>query len=281
MAERIIPAADLSEQISTAGLEASGTGNMKFALNGALTIGTLDGANIEIMEHVGRDNIVIFGLTADEVAQRRGSGYNPRQIIESTPELRQAVDAIASGVFSPDDPARYRGLMDGLHDSDWFMVAADFESYSIAQRQVDQRWRDTTGWQATVVAQHRQCRLVFIRPHDRRICPRDLEGPVKPPASAIEALLAGTHADPFSLLGVHDGPDGAFARAILPGAETADAFGLDGTPLGALTRVDDRGLFEGRVAGKPQPVTYRCTGGGHAWRVTDPYQLWPGAGSDG
>ncbi len=150
MAERIIPAADLSEQISTAGLEASGTGNMKFALNGALTIGTLDGANIEIMEHVGRENIVIFGLTADEVAERRGSGYNPRQIIESTRELRQAVDAIASGVFSPDDPARYRGLMDGLYGSDWFMVAADFESYSTAQRQVDQRWRDTTGWQATV-----------------------------------------------------------------------------------------------------------------------------------
>ena len=98
---------------------------------------------------------------------------------------------------------------------------------------------------------------------------------MKPPASAIEALLAGIHADPFSILGVHDGPDGAFARAILPGAETADAFGLDGTPLGELTRVDDRGLFEGRLVGKPQPVTYRCTGGGHAWRVTDPYGFGP------
>lgn len=151
MAERIIPAADLSEQISTAGMEASGTGNMKFALNGALTIGTLDGANIEIMEHVGRDNIVIFGLTADEVAQQRASGYNPRAIIEETRELCQAVQAIASGVFSPDDPGRYRGLMDGLYNSDWFMVAADFDSYSAAQRDVDARWTDSAGWQAAAI----------------------------------------------------------------------------------------------------------------------------------
>jgi starch phosphorylase len=151
LAERIIPAADLSEQISTAGLEASGTGNMKFAMNGALTIGTLDGANIEIMERVGRENIVIFGLTADEVAAQRSHGYNPRAIIEGSRELRQAVEAIGSGVFSPDDPGRYRGLMDGLYNSDWFMVAADFESYSAAQRSVDQRWRDAAGWQATVL----------------------------------------------------------------------------------------------------------------------------------
>ena len=151
LAERIIPAADLSEQISTAGLEASGTGNMKFALNGALTIGTLDGANIEIMERVGRDNIVIFGLTADEVAAQRANGYHPGQIIEGARELRQAVHAIASGVFSPDDPHRYRGLMDGLHDSDWFMVAADFESYSDAQRDVDRRWRDAAGWDTAII----------------------------------------------------------------------------------------------------------------------------------
>ncbi|MFZ1743599.1 MAG: glycogen/starch/alpha-glucan phosphorylase [Pontixanthobacter sp.] len=151
MAERIIPAADLSEQISTAGMEASGTGNMKFALNGALTIGTLDGANIEIMEHVGRQNIVIFGLTADEVTEQRESGYNPRAIIENTRELRQAVEAISSGVFSPDDPLRYKGLMDGLYDSDWFMLAADFESYSDAQRAVDARWRETAGWQAAAI----------------------------------------------------------------------------------------------------------------------------------
>jgi 1,4-alpha-glucan branching enzyme len=98
---------------------------------------------------------------------------------------------------------------------------------------------------------------------------------VKPPQAAIEALLAGTHADPFSLLGIHEGPGGSFARAILPGAETAAAFGLDGTPLGPLQRVDARGLFEGPVAGPPQPVTYQCTGGGHSWRVTDPYSFAP------
>jgi starch phosphorylase len=151
VAERIIPAADLSEQISTAGMEASGTGNMKFAMNGALTIGTLDGANIEIMERVGADNIVIFGLTAEEVAQRRRDGHQPRRLIEGSRELRQAVEAIGSGVFSPDDPGRYRGLMDGLYDHDWFMVAADFDSYAAAQRVVDQRWRDAAGWNSAIV----------------------------------------------------------------------------------------------------------------------------------
>jgi len=151
LAERIIPAADLSEQISTAGMEASGTGNMKFALNGALTIGTLDGANIEIKDHVGDDNIVIFGLTAEEVAEKRGNPYNPRELIESLPELNQAVHGIASGVFSPDDPARYEGLMNGLYDHDWFMVAADFDSYAAAQRAVDARWMDQAGWRATAI----------------------------------------------------------------------------------------------------------------------------------
>src|SRR6202042_2263996 len=107
LAEVIIPAADLSEQISTAGMEASGTGNMKLALNGALTIGTLDGANIEIRDRVGDDNIIIFGLTATEVATNRASNYQPRQIIEASRELSQALSAISSGVFSPDDPRRY------------------------------------------------------------------------------------------------------------------------------------------------------------------------------
>ncbi|MES2698225.1 MAG: glycogen/starch/alpha-glucan phosphorylase [Pseudomonadota bacterium] len=151
MAERIIPAADLSEQISTAGLEASGTGNMKFALNGALTIGTLDGANIEIKDHVGDENIVIFGLTADEVAATRAAGYNPREIIEGSRELHQAIEAISSGVFSPDDPQRYAGLMGGLYDSDWFMVAADFDGYAAAQREVDRRWQNPAGWRASAI----------------------------------------------------------------------------------------------------------------------------------
>jgi starch phosphorylase len=151
MAERIIPAADLSEQISTAGMEASGTGNMKFALNGALTIGTLDGANIEIKDRVGDENIVIFGLTAEEVAERRANGYTPRAIIEASRALQQAVSGIASGVFSPDDPHRYAGLMGGLYDHDWFMVAADFEAYAAAQRSVDARWLDQAGWRASAI----------------------------------------------------------------------------------------------------------------------------------
>jgi len=151
LAERIIPAADLSEQISTAGMEASGTGNMKFALNGALTIGTLDGANIEIKDRVGEENIVIFGLTAEEVAEKRANGYAPRELIEGSRELQQALSAIASGVFSPDDPDRYRDLIGGIYDHDWFMVAADFESYTDAQRTVDARWRDVAGWRAATI----------------------------------------------------------------------------------------------------------------------------------
>ncbi|BCM18260.1 glycogen/starch/alpha-glucan phosphorylase [Mesorhizobium sp. J8] len=151
LAEVMMPAADLSEQISTAGMEASGTGNMKFALNGALTIGTLDGANVEIKEHVGDDNIFIFGLTTAEVAERRNNGYNPRGVIEASPELSQAVSAISSGVFSPDDPGRYRDLMNGLYQSDWFMVAGDFDSYASCQREVDAVWRNSPDWYARAI----------------------------------------------------------------------------------------------------------------------------------
>jgi starch phosphorylase len=146
LAEIMVPAADLSEQISTAGMEASGTGNMKFALNGAITIGTLDGANVEICEHVGSDNIVIFGLDADEVATRRADRPDPRMVIESSPELSQALSAIASGVFSPDDRGRYTELVDNIYNHDWFMVAADFESYAAAQRRTDAIWNDHATW---------------------------------------------------------------------------------------------------------------------------------------
>lgn len=146
LAEVIIPAADLSEQISTAGMEASGTGNMKFALNGALTIGTLDGANVEMRDHVGADNIKIFGMTADEVAKLRADVYNPRAIIEESKELQQALSAIASGVFSPGDTGRFSDLVDGLYSHDWFMVAADFDAYAKAQREVDALWADQPTW---------------------------------------------------------------------------------------------------------------------------------------
>jgi len=151
MAEIMMPAADLSEQISTAGMEASGTGNMKFALNGALTIGTLDGANVEMKEHIGDDNIFIFGLTAQEVAARRANGYVPNDVISASPELNQALSAISSGVFSPDDPGRYRALIDGIYQNDWFMVAADFDSYAAKQREVDAVWKNTPEWQSKAI----------------------------------------------------------------------------------------------------------------------------------
>src|SRR5262249_18069144 len=125
LAEAIIPAADLSEQISTAGMEASGTGNMKFALNGALTIGTLDGANVEIRERVGPENIFIFGLDAEGVAEQRRSGLEGRAIAAVSPALAHAIESIAAGVFSPDDRDRFRPLTDAILGADDFMIAAD------------------------------------------------------------------------------------------------------------------------------------------------------------
>jgi glycogen phosphorylase len=146
LAEAIIPAADLSEQISTAGMEASGTGNMKLALNGALTIGTLDGANIEILERVGNDNIFIFGLTAEQAAERRRHGLSARETIAGSPELHAVLDAVGTGVFSPDEPHRYRELVDILTDHDHFMVCADFDAYVTSQLHVAERWRDRSAW---------------------------------------------------------------------------------------------------------------------------------------
>ncbi len=146
LAEVIIPAADLSEQISTAGMEASGTGNMKLALNGALTIGTLDGANVEIRERVGCENIFIFGLRADEVAERRGNGTDAADVIAASPPLAQAIDAIASGVFSPGDSQRFDLLTHALRYADNYMVAADFEDFFATQRRVDALYRQKEGW---------------------------------------------------------------------------------------------------------------------------------------
>jgi starch phosphorylase len=147
LAEMIIPAADLSEQISTAGMEASGTGNMKLALNGALTIGTLDGANVEIRERVGEENIVIFGLRAEEVeARRRQHGLDAGDEIAASPELAEVLDAIEGGAFSPDDPGRFRGLMESLRYADPYMVAADFDSYRAAQAEIDALWHRPSAW---------------------------------------------------------------------------------------------------------------------------------------
>jgi starch phosphorylase len=146
IAELIIPASDVSEQISTAGTEASGTGNMKFALNGALTIGTLDGANIEIKAAVGAENMFLFGLTADEVRALQ-SGYDPRQVYLADRELSAALDAIASGLFSPDDPGCFRPIIDSLlHGGDPYMVLADFRSYASVQRTIEHVYRDSAAW---------------------------------------------------------------------------------------------------------------------------------------
>jgi starch phosphorylase len=151
LAEIIVPAADLSEQISTAGMEASGTGNMKFALNGALTIGTLDGANVEIKECVGDENIFIFGLTTEQVAQHRRDGFRGEMAIAKSRRLEEALEQIEKGVFSPDDPDRYKGLVADLRASDYFLVTADFDSYYAAQRSVGTRWRDSAAWWRSAV----------------------------------------------------------------------------------------------------------------------------------
>jgi glycogen phosphorylase len=147
LAELIMPAADLSEQISTAGTEASGTGNMKFALNGALTIGTLDGANIEIMEEVGKDNIFIFGLTTAEAAELRARGYNPREYYNRQPELKKVLDMIAEGYFSPADPGLFRPIVDALlNRGDQYFLLADFAAYVACQEEVARLYLDRDEW---------------------------------------------------------------------------------------------------------------------------------------
>ncbi|MBC7356429.1 MAG: glycogen/starch/alpha-glucan phosphorylase [Desulfomicrobiaceae bacterium] len=146
-AEIVIPAADLSEQISTAGMEASGTGNMKFALNGALTIGTLDGANIEIRDLVGHENFFLFGLTEEEVVHMRAQGYNPWAIYENDVELHKALDMIACGHFSPENKDLFRPIIDALlHNGDYYMVLADYRSYIQTQESVSAAYRDSARW---------------------------------------------------------------------------------------------------------------------------------------
>ena len=151
LAELIIPAADLSEQISTAGMEASGTGNMKLALNGALTIGTLDGANVEIRDQVGAANIFIFGMTAGQVGERRQAGLDAHDVVGANPALQEALQSIRSGVFSPDDRDRYRDLVDAVYDRDVYMHAADFGSYADAQAAVDTAWSDQRRWWGSAI----------------------------------------------------------------------------------------------------------------------------------
>jgi len=146
LAEKIMPASDLSEQISTAGKEASGTGNMKFALNGALTIGTLDGANVEMQEEFGADNIFIFGLKADEVANLKASGYNPRDFYQKSSELTGVMDLIASGFFSPENPDLFKPIYDSLMNHDEYLLLADFDDYVACQDRVSEVYRDQNKW---------------------------------------------------------------------------------------------------------------------------------------
>jgi starch phosphorylase len=146
-AENIIPAADLSEQISTAGTEASGTGNMKLALNGALTIGTLDGANVEIMQEVGASNIFIFGLNAQDVERTRANGYRPLDYYHANSELREVIDMIASGFFSPEDPGRFGPIVDALlAHGDHYLLLADYASYISCQKDVEAAYRNQDEW---------------------------------------------------------------------------------------------------------------------------------------
>ena len=168
LAEKIIPAADLSVQISTAGMEASGTGNMKFAMNGALTIGTLDGANVEIKEEVGDDNIFIFGLTTEQVESSRGS-YNPRHFYESDEEIRRAIDLIRNDFFSLNEPGIFRPIVANLLEhGDFYMNLADLRSFIDAQARVEELYRDPKVEREGDL-QHRAAPASSARSHHRRV----------------------------------------------------------------------------------------------------------------
>jgi starch phosphorylase len=145
-AELILPAADLSEQISLAGKEASGTGNMKLALNGAVTIGTLDGANIEIRDRVGADNFFLFGLNVEQAVNVRAGGYSPRSYYERDPELRAAIDAISGGAFSPGDRGAFTSVVDSILGWDEYLCLADYRSYVDCQDAVERAWHDAGRW---------------------------------------------------------------------------------------------------------------------------------------
>jgi starch phosphorylase len=146
LAEKIIPASDLSEQISMAGLEASGTGNMKFAINGALTIGTMDGANIEIREEVGEANIFIFGLLANEVVKLKKGGYKPVEFYKDNKELKKVIDMISSDYFNQNEPGIFQPVIDKLLSNDYYCLLADYQSYIDAQDKVSELYLNTNEW---------------------------------------------------------------------------------------------------------------------------------------
>ena len=160
LAEKIFPASDLSEQISTAGKEASGTGNMKFALNGALTIGTLDGANVEIRNEVGKENIFIFGLTVEQVEELKAKGYVPADYYKSNPKLKKVIDLISCGFFSPENPGMFQPIIDSLMQRDEYLLFADFDYYVEAQKAVSEVYKDQTKW--TKMAIYNVARMGFF-----------------------------------------------------------------------------------------------------------------------
>jgi starch phosphorylase len=155
--ERIYPAADVSEQISMAGKEASGTGNMKFALNGALTVGTLDGANIEIRERVGAENFFLFGLTAQEVMDLKAEGYDPMPYYYRNPELKHAIDRIAAGDFSGGDSTLFQPLVHSLLAEDEYLLLVDYVSYVACQDRVDEAYRDPEAWTRMSILNAARC----------------------------------------------------------------------------------------------------------------------------
>jgi starch phosphorylase len=167
LAEKIIPAADLSEQISTAGTEASGTGNMKFMLNGGLTIGTLDGANVEMAEEMGKENIFIFGMTVEEVRAVEAAGYNAHTYYARNKELRQVMDMIRDGFFSPDNPAEFHGLVEMLLQHDRFLTLADYDAYIETQDLVSAAYTDQVG---KFVFPTRHCVFVFVYSTRLHVC---------------------------------------------------------------------------------------------------------------
>jgi len=150
LAERIIPAADLSQQISMAGKEASGTGNMKFQMNGALTLGTLDGANVEIRQEVGEDNFFLFGHDAERVRELKLKGYHPREYIDKSPALRNVIEMIRAGIFSPDEPSLHADVVDYLCNHDPYLICADFDAYIAAHEQAAQIYSEPARWDAMV-----------------------------------------------------------------------------------------------------------------------------------
>ena len=294
VAEIIMPGADLSEQISTAGTEASGTGNMKLALNGALTIGTDDGANIEIRQSVGDDNIFIFGLTAPTrcAALRADRLPAAAHLRRATRACRRCCDAIGGGAFSPHEPARYRGLVDALlWGGDHYLLLADYDAYVAAQARVDALYRDPQAWARAAMLNVAGMGMFSSDRTIREYARADLEHRSRSPAwpdaaraATSSRLCQGRHADPFAVLGPHaDAGGSSGCAAFLPGAAQVVAVAAgSGEWLAALQQRDAAGLFEGRTA-RPRATTgCRCIwADGHDSAARRPLPLRPGAGRDG